>query len=85
MRGRIRSDKNLEVLMALLKKANKRADHLDKPKVKVFYDDPTQLDDDQLLNVADYLREERAALAEKLIKAGMLEPDWLERQNKSKH
>lgn len=85
MKGRIKTDKNLEVLMALLKKANQSADHIDKPEVKVFYDDPSQLDDDQLLNVADYLREERAALARKLIKAGMLESDWLERQNKSKH
>ena len=75
--GKIRSDKNIEALMALLKKANVKTDDPMKPQMKVWMDKPCNLNDDELRNAANYLRDERNLLANKLVEAGTLEPDWI--------
>lgn len=76
MEGRIRPQENLGQLLSILQKA--KADRgLEKPrKVKIYKSKPEQLDDDELMLAADALRKERAALASKLINAGLLDPAW---------
>lgn len=76
MEGRIRPDQNLEKLLSILQKA-KEDKGLEPPrKMKIYKSKPATLDDDELMQAADELRRERAALADKLVKAGILEPSW---------
>lgn len=45
--------------------------------INIWIEKPKDLDDMDLMDVADYLREERLALAQRLIRAGRLDEEWL--------
>ena len=76
MKGHIRPDKKLETLLKILEAAKKEQGLVPPHKVKVWRDEPSKLDDDELMKAADELRKERNMLASKLIDAGLLDPQW---------
>jgi len=63
--------------MGLAKRVNSNKEHI-KPEVNIFAANASDLNDQQIMNAANYLREERLKLAQKLIKSGKLDASWLE-------
>jgi len=76
MEGRIRSSENLEKLLLILQNAKKEKMPEPQRKMKIYKSKPEFLDDDELMQAANELRKERAALAAKLVDAGLLDPSW---------
>lgn len=79
MQGRIRSSKSFKELVGHLKKATVAANlNSDTPSRRtVWQDNPSRMNDDELMAVAEILRKERFELAKKLIAKGDMDSELL--------
>ncbi len=79
-KGKIRSSKSFQELVGYLKQAGTPANRNLLSKTKIWQGNPSVMDDDELMEVADFLRRERYKIAQKLISEGVLDPNLLDTQ-----